>query len=166
MFECVEKICNETLLNSAFRDKVTLNVNLDNSVSVIYSGQKIFGCGVSRNKVFFSIKNEYLFKYADINNLDVDYEVSNLKSAPDFTRLFITHSKSIIEKTVKFLFSNIEAYLFDNYVPDSTFDCCQFYMQCSDKKRCVHTDVLYAKRCTYKRKLESGIIFFGENRKV
>lgn len=47
------------------------------------------------------------------------------------------------------------------------FDCCSHYMECSDKKSCIHTDYLYASgACNYKKQLESGRIFYGENRNV
>lgn len=46
------------------------------------------------------------------------------------------------------------------------FDCCHRYLDCSDAKDCIHPDMEFQKRCTYRRKLKQGIIFFGKNRNV
>lgn len=47
-----------------------------------------------------------------------------------------------------------------------TFDICSRYMQCSDEKKCVHPDKLHAKECSYRRKLQDGIVFYGKNRNI
>lgn len=46
------------------------------------------------------------------------------------------------------------------------WDCCSRYMECSDAKRCVHPDKGFALECGYRRILNSGRIFYGENRNV
>lgn len=49
----------------------------------------------------------------------------------------------------------------------SPFDCCSRYMECSNKKSCIHPDYLYASgACNYKKQLENGRIFYGKNRNV
>lgn len=48
-----------------------------------------------------------------------------------------------------------------------TFDCCDKFLECSNKKECVHADKLYATAsCQYKNKLREGIIFYGTNRNI
>lgn len=47
-----------------------------------------------------------------------------------------------------------------------TFDCCSRYMQCSDAKRCIHPNPIDALGCTYKKRLQQGLIFYGINRNI
>lgn len=48
-----------------------------------------------------------------------------------------------------------------NYVPKATsFACCSRYQECSDAKKCMHPNVLYAKACQYRKNLEQGNIFY------
>lgn len=46
------------------------------------------------------------------------------------------------------------------------YDCCAYYQQCSDEKKCVREDRKSALLCGYKKKLDAGIIFYGKNRNV
>lgn len=48
----------------------------------------------------------------------------------------------------------------------SSFDCCNKFMECSDALKCVHDNKLYSTVCTYRHRLENGIIFYGKNRNV
>ncbi len=48
--------------------------------------------------------------------------------------------------------------------PDNIFMCCALYKDCSDAKKCLHRDKLYAKGCMYRKNLEKGIIFYGKNK--
>ncbi|MCR5011389.1 MAG: 3'-5' exonuclease [Lachnospiraceae bacterium] len=52
-------------------------------------------------------------------------------------------------------------YGINNYVPKATgFACCSRYQLCSDSKRCIHPNMLYAKACQYRRNIEAGNVFF------
>jgi hypothetical protein len=46
------------------------------------------------------------------------------------------------------------------------FGCCSSFNECSNKKGCVHANLLYSKKCTYRMNLEQGKIFYGVNRNV
>lgn len=46
------------------------------------------------------------------------------------------------------------------------FDCCHRYEECSDARDCTHPDKDFRMRCSYRRKLKNGIIFFGKNRNI
>lgn len=46
------------------------------------------------------------------------------------------------------------------------FGCCNKFMECSDALKCVHDNKLYSTACTYRHRLENGIIFYGKNRNV
>lgn len=47
-----------------------------------------------------------------------------------------------------------------------TFGCCSKYNQCSDMKKCIHDDQLYATACMYRKNLDAGRIFYGINKNV
>lgn len=46
------------------------------------------------------------------------------------------------------------------------FGCCSSYVECSDARHCVHTDLAYATACQYRANLESGRIFYGKNQNI
>lgn len=46
------------------------------------------------------------------------------------------------------------------------WDCCSFYMECSDAKVCIRTDKKIALACGYRKILNSGKIYYGKNRNV
>lgn len=46
------------------------------------------------------------------------------------------------------------------------FGCCSRYKQCSDAKKCLHPDTLFAAACIYRKNLEEGRIFYGKNRNI
>lgn len=48
----------------------------------------------------------------------------------------------------------------------SSFGCCSNFNKCSDLKKCVHENKLYSTSCMYRKRLENGNIFFGENRNI
>lgn len=48
----------------------------------------------------------------------------------------------------------------------SRFGCCSHFMECSDAKKCVHPNKLYACACYYKYNLDQGKIFYGVNKNV
>lgn len=48
----------------------------------------------------------------------------------------------------------------------SEFGCCSRYEACSDAKRCLHENRLYALGCAYYHNLRKGRIFYGKNRNV
>lgn len=56
--------------------------------------------------------------------------------------------------------------IYELYLCSNGFDCCSHYMACSDAKQCVYSDIMFAGKCTYRKKLKSNIIFFGVNRNV
>lgn len=46
------------------------------------------------------------------------------------------------------------------------FGCCSRYVECSDQKKCIHPDFIFAASCQYKRNLEQGRIFYGKNKNI
>lgn len=49
---------------------------------------------------------------------------------------------------------------------ESQYGCCHLYEKCSDAKKCISKDKIYATVCAYKRNLEAGRIFYGRNRNI
>jgi len=54
----------------------------------------------------------------------------------------------------------------EDYKPPKSFACCSRYVQCSDAKKCIHPQQVYAKQCWYRENLENGKIFYGKNKNV
>ena len=48
----------------------------------------------------------------------------------------------------------------------SAFGCCDRYNECSDAKKCLHENRLYALGCAYFHNLREGRIFYGKNRNI
>lgn len=46
------------------------------------------------------------------------------------------------------------------------WDCCSRYLECSNAKTCIHPDKTFALECGYRKILNSGRIFYGENRNI
>lgn len=46
------------------------------------------------------------------------------------------------------------------------FDCCGYYLECSNAKKCLHPDPFYSISCTYRKHLINGNIFYGVNKNV
>ena len=51
-------------------------------------------------------------------------------------------------------------YRINSHESSNTFSCCSKYKECSDKKKCIHINQLYAKGCQYRNNLENGRIFY------
>ena len=55
----------------------------------------------------------------------------------------------------------------NNYKPKELFGCCSKYLECSDQKKCLHENSFYHKVCCwYRKSLDKGRIFYGENRNI
>ncbi len=139
------------------------NLNANGSFSLIYCGQKPFGCTFTKNKTCFVIKKK-LFKMLDISTLDILYEVSEKKSSPESVFISIQNNYNYFIIITDYLFSKMDEYANLNYIPPYFFDCCDRYMECSDALKCTNPDVIHSKGCNYRAKLEKGIVFFGKNR--
>ncbi len=62
-----------------------------------------------------------------------------------------------ISENVRYCIANYESKI-------GSFGCCHRYEECSDAKKCIHENLLYAKACSYRRNLEEGHIFYGKNK--
>ena len=49
---------------------------------------------------------------------------------------------------------------------EPTYGCCHLYEKCSDAKKCLSKEKIYATVCAYKKNLDEGRIFYGRNRNI
>lgn len=96
-------------------------------------------------------------KYLELFKLD--NEVRFTKSEPEWGK--ITIDEQVAEKILDNIKDVFEQCYLDE--PVESFGCCSRYLECSDKKKCIHPDLKFAKGCNYKVNLEKGKIFYGKN---
>lgn len=84
------------------------------------------------------------------------------KSSPDWGRTLLT------DEVAELILNNLPHIFFKCYamISDNTFGCCNSFLRCSDIKRCIHPNKLFASGCLYRKNLESGRIFYGDNRNI
>ncbi|MCD8368587.1 MAG: hypothetical protein LUC48_11335 [Clostridiales bacterium] len=56
--------------------------------------------------------------------------------------------------------------IFEAVLRRNGYGCCSRYLECSDAKRCVHPDIMFAVQCAYRKNLMAGHIFYGKNANV
>lgn len=105
---------------------------------------------------------ELLIRNEQFNTLPPPLEgrLKEVKSDPNFKHV-------IFEESMESVYSYIKAnviYSIDNYVSSSSFGCCSKFEKCSNEKKCLHENKLYSTGCAYRKNLENGKIFYGENR--
>ena len=106
--------------------------------------------------ISFRKKYEYQFKQAGIQTTDI-------KSDSDYFRIDLDtfFSEEIIQNSDVIKLLN---WIFIDTMNFPSFGCCHLYTECSDAKKCLHPDQMYATACSYRKNLESGRIFYGENK--
>ena len=73
---------------------------------------------------------------------------------------------TVLDGWLEYLERLIE-YELRTYVSKATrFACCSHFIECSDAKKCVHANKLYACACYYKANLDAGRIFYGKNKNI
>lgn len=98
-----------------------------------------------------------LYPYITLPN---GIEVAELRSYPNS---FIIDFK---DKTENFfaVCNLILIQALENYEPSEYFGCCSKFIECSDAKKCLHSEPIYSKSCAYRKNLEAGRIFYGKNK--
>lgn len=66
---------------------------------------------------------------------------------------------AIKDDAYAYVLSCVESAL-STYIPTHTFGCCHRYKECSENKKCIHPDEIYARGCQYRRNLEKNRIFY------
>lgn len=89
--------------------------------------------------------------------------IKNVPSDTSFNHVFFAQNDDNIYDYIR---ENI-VYCLKKYRSNArSFGCCDQFIECSDAKKCVHENKLYATACIYRRNLESGRIFYGKNRNI
>ena len=105
---------------------------------------------------YFSIST----KYEDLISQEVEYKIQ--KSDPNYCRIIIDSPEDLakhLDLLKKVLEMQVDAYPAD-------FGCCSRYEACSDAKRCIHPNADMAIRCSYRKNLKKGRIFYGKNKNI
>lgn len=86
------------------------------------------------------------------------------KKTDSLTRANIPSDSDELKDFFNFL---VKAVL-DKYFTEGSdaFGCCSRYEACSDAKKCLHENKLYARNCIYGAHLADGRIFYGKNRNI
>lgn len=104
---------------------------------------------------FIGFRNAY---YLDFLNLKL--EPYKTRSDMEFCRMnleFFYQSGSLIKNELSVLLNKI----FSETMSFPTFGCCSRYNECSNARKCIHPDQMYATACDYRKNLESGKVFYG-----
>lgn len=122
---------------------------------------------VGKNDVFMLLKyeeNEVVsLKIRDsyFSDLNIPDSAAKTKKPSDgsFTNiLFRTDDLHIFDFIKSVVLIGLE-----RYESTSSFGCCSKFELCSNARKCLHENKLYSKGCKYRKNLESGKIFYGQN---
>lgn len=109
-------------------------------------------------KPYISFKEKYLSWFKNKNVI-----FYNVKSDIGYFRIEISEFEKI-ESDITFPKLLTDMCL--DAMSFNTFGCCAKYVECSNKRQCVHDDQLYATSCMYRKNLENGRIFYGKNKNI
>lgn len=170
----IEKYILESIVGSLHPEyfnlcdmKIINNIGTYNSIVVnapgtIYRNKDIVNLLFARlktkgKKPYISFNKNYSYLFS---NKGVSYY--EVKSDEDFFRIDLNDFVSLIDKHYEF--SYIMQNIFNNLFALNNFGCCDLYLECSNEKKCIHPDLIYAIACFYRKNLSAGKIFYGENR--
>lgn len=136
-------------------DDITIKQNKTSTAMSFFGVSTIrVKCGEKKSYIEFKItSNKTLLKHEAMNLLSV-------KSAPSWMRLTIGTIRDV-EKVLP-LVSDLYNEAYEQIVAEA-FSCCSRYVECSDAMKCTHPDRILAKGCYYRKNLENGLIFYGNN---
>lgn len=147
---------NVILQKDLKQSDVLYKTNSDGSISVLLRNVLMYKIdSKSINSVI--IKENTLKQF----NLPCGSKSETIKSSNGFNKIIFLPQVNI--EDIKKLFAEIIEYNIFNFSTDF-FGCCALYESCSNEKKCIHNDKLYATGCFYRRNLENGKIFYGKNK--
>lgn len=88
-------------------------------------------------------------------------KIIELSSDPQYKKIETQLENDLIDSIRPYLEQAIK-----DYKPIKTFACCSRYVECSDAKKCLHPQQIYAKQCWYRDNLENDKIFYGKNKNI
>lgn len=101
--------------------------------------------------------------YGDLEK-PASIEVIQNKTDKDtgLVQIIFTRDDTELEKYIR----KIIDYCLADYTPQHRFGCCNLFIECSNAKKCVHSNPLYSMGCMYRKNLEAGHIFYGVNKNI
>lgn len=93
---------------------------------------------------------------------NITNEIKKTTSDKVYTHVYakdIDDAVNIIIKALEYELCNYKSSV-------SSFGCCSKKEECSNKKECIHSNMLYATGCQYRQNLENNRIFYGINKNV
>lgn len=122
--------------------------------------------------LFARIKTNARVPYISFKIRYIDWFKNNnipyfqISSEKDFFRIELKYFEPILKSPEKYDMNKLVEDMFFNAINFEKFGCCYKYKECSDAKKCLHEDLLYSTGCLYRKNLENGKIFYGENKNV
>lgn len=129
---------------------------------------------VIQNKTYIAVKAKHLLAVkVDEKKAGVRIEYRSTYDEK-FSGFEITHLDDGISRVVVPDFKSVlalapvlsEIAVAEIVIASDSFGCCGRYEACSDAKKCIHPDQLFAAACAYKKNLEQGRIFYGKNKNI
>ncbi len=148
------------VLNREKSVEKSINISLPYTIYRENIGNMLFArVKVEKEVKYISFKEKYRKGFEKYGILT--YEI---KSEPDFFRIPLEEFPKIEELEDDPDFIKLISDIFLDALSLEPFGCCHKYVACSDAKKCLHDDLIYATACMYRRNLEKGKIFYGENK--
>ena len=173
----IENIINiVNLISEKIADKYNISkdfisplINSDKSLSVwiteLTTGKKAklaFKVSLKGKKVAKYVS--FVVRKSTIENIALPENVSIKYIDSDITNAIVNFPTG--ENNFNTFVHDILDYSVNTFEPSDKFGCCSKYIECSNAKKCLHENLFYAKACFYRKNLESGKIFYGENKTI
>jgi hypothetical protein len=154
--EIIIKIKEEIKANNNYYDGC-IEIKTNKNFSTLWlSGIAVFRFNTKKNEDLIEISNQYIGLLRLAGNTEIIKDIANWSTVAQDS------------KTNEQILMNISK-IFNKCYTDSAVDifgCCSRYLECSNKKLCVHPDKINARGCMYKANLDRGRIFYGKNRNI
>lgn len=155
--------------------EIVLKINGKKSIydSIVFSPKQIISCyrpNIIPDVLICRIKRSKKNKYVSFNRafmkLMIDTNLNIIDVISDsFFRIDFDEFYNYCINNLDHIGKIVNTIILDS-LSFPHFDCCGKFKECSDVKRCLHEDMLYSTACTYRKRLENGIVFYGKNRNV
>lgn len=157
------------LLNPQLLQTASLSVKQNEGVSTLYNSIVIYPennpyrNGLKKEVLFARIRASGKQPYISFNIRNEQFlqmfsnNLCSIKSDPDFMRIAL---KAFMEYPDLESLSKALNTVFLNAFNYPTFGCCSLYKECSQAGRCLHSDIIYANACMYRKNLEMGKVFY------
>ncbi|NLN49525.1 MAG: hypothetical protein GX154_10665 [Clostridiales bacterium] len=109
-------------------------------------------------KPYISFKNIYKQAFEKTG-----FKTYSIKSEQDFFRIELEQFYDNIDNPA---LPPIIQQVIDDLFTYTHFGCCEKYVTCSDERKCLHDDPVYATACYYRKDLLAGKIFYGKNKNI